>query len=160
MSEINAMAINRLLVVDDDEAILDEFRQTFAALTADHSDDDLEADLFGAAPAAEPAAHFELTTCNQGHQAVTAVKHACDADRRFAAAFMDVRMPPGIDGVNAAKQIRQIDPQLPIVFITGFSDRPAAELQNELPPADKVRYVAKPFRVGDFVSLVIALGTR
>lgn len=151
----------RLLIVDDDKAILEEFRRAFsAAESADSAAiDALEAELFGAADGAAgpPPPSFELTTCSQGAAAVAAVEQAQAERRPFAAAFLDIRMPPGIDGVAAAKKIRQLDPQLPIVFITGFSDRRPEELQQQIPPPDKLDYVRKPFRVTDFVRLATEL---
>ena len=57
--------------------------------------------------------------------------------------FMDIRMP-GIDGVEAGCQIRAMDPEVEIIFVTGFSDVPLAELQRRVPPPIKLHYFNKP----------------
>jgi CheY-like chemotaxis protein len=153
----------RVLVVDDDEDILEEFRQAFTEQVS--SDEaaalsDLEAELFGAPAAQEQRLQFELVTCTQGEQAVAAVTRACAENRPFAIAFLDVRMPPGIDGVRAAKQIRRIDPRLPIVFVTAYADTRPEQLQHQVPPSDKVQYFRKPFQVTDFVRLATEICTH
>ena len=58
--------------------------------------------------------------------------------------ILDVRMPPGIDGVEAGCQIRALDPDVEIVFVTGYSDVPLEELQRRVPPPMKLHYFNKP----------------
>jgi two-component SAPR family response regulator len=53
-------------------------------------------------------------------------------------------MPPGIDGVEAGSQIRELDPDVEIVFVTGFSDVPRDELEHRIPPPMKLHYFNKP----------------
>jgi DNA-binding LytR/AlgR family response regulator len=53
-------------------------------------------------------------------------------------------MPPGIDGVEAGSAIRALDPDVEIVFVTGFSDVPLEELRRRVPPPMKLHYFNKP----------------
>ncbi len=62
----------------------------------------------------------------------------------FDVVILDVRMPPGIDGVEAGSQIRKNDPDVEIVFVTGYSDIPLAELQRRVPPPMRLHYFNKP----------------
>jgi CheY-like chemotaxis protein len=65
---------------------------------------------------------FELVTCNQGRDAITIVTDAVAGQLPFDAVILDIRMPPGINGVDAGERIRQIDLDVPIVFVSGYSD--------------------------------------
>ena len=58
--------------------------------------------------------------------------------------ILDVRMPPGIDGVEAGSQIRTLDPDVDIVFVSGYSDIPLEELQRRVPPPMRLHYFSKP----------------
>ncbi len=53
-------------------------------------------------------------------------------------------MPPGIDGVEAGSQIRELDPDVEIIFVTGFSDMSLEELRRRVPPPLKLHYFNKP----------------
>jgi DNA-binding LytR/AlgR family response regulator len=53
-------------------------------------------------------------------------------------------MPPGIDGVEAGSRIRKIDPDVEIVFVTGYSDIERDELERRVPPPMKLHYFNKP----------------
>ena len=54
--------------------------------------------------------------------AVAAVKEALARNEPFAVVFLDMRMPPGPDGVWAAARIRELDPAVEIVMCTAYSD--------------------------------------
>jgi FixJ family two-component response regulator len=53
-------------------------------------------------------------------------------------------MPPGIDGVEAGRRIRELDPDVEIVFVTGFSDLTMSELARRVPPPVRLHYFNKP----------------
>src|ERR1700688_4701378 len=89
----------RILVVDDNPAIHKDFKKILCG----EEDDTLlqaEAELFGAAAPAAPKAHgYELTSAHQGKEGLEAVCSALEKGTPFAMAFVDVRMPPGWDGM-------------------------------------------------------------
>jgi len=92
----------RLLIVDDEQAMHDSYARSFAA-TRGAEEDALGAmatELFGcdAVAAVDPVETFDCTHCHQGLDAVAAVAAALAAGAPFATAFIDIRMPPGIDG--------------------------------------------------------------
>lgn len=144
----------RILVADDEQPILKGYQQV---LTQEEEVDLLEAELFG--PQERPPAlpHFDICYCQQGQEVITAVRQACEEDRPFAVAFLDVRMPPGIDGVEVAKQIRAFDPLLNIVIVTGYSDVHPAEIAQQVPPVEKLYYLAKPFHALEVQQFATAL---
>ncbi len=82
--------------------------------------DALEKELFGATPVEEP--QWRITFLDQGIDAVNAVQWAKEDGDPFTAIFLDVRMPPGIDGYEVAERVRKIDPNVHMVIVTGFSD--------------------------------------
>jgi len=154
----------RLLVVDDEPAMHDSYRRSFACR---HGAEEvalgaMAAELFGADAAGESdaAEPFELTLCHQGHDAVAAVETARAAGMPYAVAFIDVRMPPGIDGRETARRIRAIDPEINLCIVTGFSDFSPIEISKVAGPADKIFYIAKPFEVAEITQTATALAHR
>jgi PAS domain S-box-containing protein len=127
-----------VLVADDEPQILALFKELLAP------DDDL--DLLPRGAAAAPATpRYAVTVCRQGEEAVEAVRQGLGTDRRFAVAFLDVRMPPGRGGLWAAGEMRRLDPYVQIVIMTAFSDIDAEEMARRVPPADRLLYQQKPF---------------
>jgi len=154
----------RILIVDDEPPMHDSYRRSFAGPRSSDGSalDAMAAELFGDdldnSVADAPA--FALTYCEQGLEAIAAVEQAlADADP-FAVAFIDVRMPPGIDGRETAKRIRALDPDVNIVIVTGFSDFSPVEISKVAGPADKIFYIAKPFEVAEILQTATALAQR
>ena len=138
----------RILVADDEQGILDEYAAILAhSQAADERRSklaDLEAELFGRVEEEQPRhPEFSLCLCRQADEAVHAVEESMRDGRPFAIAFLDVRMPPGPDGVNAAERIRKLDQEINIVFVTGFSDISPEEIRTRVPPLDKLLYCQK-----------------
>lgn len=131
-----------MLVADDEPQILALFKELLAP------EDDLDLLPPGAGPgaAASPEGpRYEVTLCRQGEEAVAAVRDGLKTGRRYAVAFLDVRMPPGRGGLFAASEIRRLDPYVQIVVMTAFSDIDAEEMARRVPPADRLLYQQKPF---------------
>jgi CheY-like chemotaxis protein len=106
--------------------------------------DALAAELFTAGQADEDEPHFDVVACSQGDDAISLAEQAASEGHPFDVVILDVRMPPGIDGVEAGCRIREMDPDVEIVFVTGFSDVPLEELQRRVPPPIKLHYFNKP----------------
>ena len=75
---------------------------------------------------------YKLDSALQGAAGLAKVKEAIENDMPYACAFVDVRMPPGWDGVETAKRIWEVDPDLPIVLCTAYSDHSWEEISKEL----------------------------
>ena len=152
---------NRILVVDDDEAIVSEYLRCLGAdFDADFATStlgDLEKVLFGEDTNEHGIAIFDVHSCTQGAAAVAAVKHAAGVGRPFAIVFLDIRMPPGIDGIETGKQIREIDPNVNIVIVTGSLSSEPEDLGNAIPPADRIFFFKKPFHAVECRQLAAAL---
>lgn len=137
----------RVLVADDDSQILRCYERAFSRRDSNSQNsvlDALSADLFGTDSANTCQPEFDLVTCTQGRDAIIVVTDAVASRLRFDAVILDIRMPPGINGVEAGERIRQIDQDVPIVFVSGYSDISNEEIGRRVPPESKVRFYRKP----------------
>lgn len=139
----------KLLVVDDDLGVIAAYR-----LVLENSNDrravpsmfgleGLQSELFGIQPGSEEP-EWRVTFLDQGTDAVKAVKWAIDDGDPFTAIFLDVRMPPGIDGYETAERIRKINSIVHIVIVTGYSDYTVEDFVEIAGPANRLTYMAKP----------------
>jgi len=154
-------ATNRILVVDDDATIVDEYTRCLGAgfdmEMARSTLGDLEKVLFGEESGESGVERFDVRTCHQGAAAVEIVEHAVSIGQPFSIVFLDVRMPPGIDGIEAGKQIRTLDPSVNIVIVTGSLTPEPQDLGKDIPPADRVFFFKKPFHAIECRQLAAAL---
>ena len=137
----------RVLIADDDEHILQAYREAFSDAESTQEMrvlDALAAELFESSDVTDEEPHFDVVACSQGDDAIDLAKQAANDGHPFDVVILDVRMPPGIDGVEAGCQIRELDPDVEIVFVTGFSDMPLEELQRRVPPPIRLHYFNKP----------------
>ncbi len=88
---------------------------------------------------------YEVSEANQGAKAVEMVRKSIAENCPFSLMFLDMRMPPGIDGLETAKQIREIDPKIEIVIMTAYSDYTYLEIVKELGNPERLLYFHKPF---------------
>src|SRR6266851_2404440 len=73
------------------------------------------------------------------------VKEALAENRPYAMAFVDVRMPPGWDGVETIARIWEVYPQLQIVVCTAYADYSWEELRAKVGQPDNLVVLKKPF---------------
>jgi len=107
-----------------------------------------------------PNTTFAPVFCEGAEAAVAAVRDAVAADDPFAVAFLDMRMPPGPDGVWAAARIRELDPAIEIVLCTAYSDVDPAEMGSIVPPEEKLSYLQKPFHPHEIRQMTISLASK
>ena len=159
----------RVLIADDESEVRDAYRQIL--LEADMSGEtamfrDLKQRLFtkaGELGLKQPTAShstFAPVFCDGAEAAVAAVREAIAAESPFAVAFLDMRMPPGPDGVWAAARIRELDPAIEIVLCTAYSDVDPAEVGGMVPPEEKLSYLQKPFHPHEIRQMSISLASK
>jgi len=148
-------ANNRILVIDDNRAIHDDFRKMLCP--DGKSVQQVEAEFFGEATARPPQPVFEIDSAFQGEEGVAALRRAVDEGRPYAMAFVDVRMPPGIDGVETAERLWQICPELQVVICTAHSDYSWQEMIGRLGNLDRLLVLKKPFASVEALQLACAL---
>ncbi|NCF72908.1 MAG: response regulator [Gammaproteobacteria bacterium] len=137
----------KVLVADDDEKVLECYREAFGE--EDQANDmealnALTAELFETQNAVNNHPKFKIVACSQGDDAIKVARDASADGEPFDVVILDVRMPPGIDGVEAGSRIRELDPDVDIVFVTGFSDVSFEEMQRRVPPPMNLHYFNKP----------------
>jgi signal transduction histidine kinase len=147
----------RILLVDDMPAIHDDFRKILVAQKDELSS--LESALFGDAPA-KVAISFELDSAYQGQEGLAKVQAAVAAGEPYAMAFIDMRMPPGWDGVQTIKRLWQLDPLLQVVICTAYADTTWDEVLAELDTSDRLLILKKPFDAIEVHQLAAALTTK
>ncbi len=138
---------NRILVVDDNPAIQDDFRKILCpgvSVTVDALRG-MEAELFGTTPAETHTVAFEMDSALQGQEALTKVKAAQAEGRPYSMAFVDIRMPPGWDGVETIAQIWKEHPEIQVVICTAYSDYSWEEIIRKLGESDNLVILKKPF---------------
>ena len=146
----------RILVVDDNRAIHDDFRKILGGRGQRKQMEADEAILFGKSAAA-PEPIFELHFAHQGEEALAMVQQALAENRPYAMAFMDVRMPPGWDGIETTARIWPIDPELQIVICTAYSDYSWSEVLRKVGQSDRLVILKKPFDNVEAIQLASAL---
>lgn len=157
---VRGREIIRVLVADDDEHVLDCYREAFGdEEPTNHmlALDALAAELFDADTDIVDQPKFEIVACRQGDDAIEKVATAVELGVPFDVVILDVRMPPGIDGVEAGSRIRKLDEAVEIVFVTGFSDVPLEELQRRIPPPMRLHYFNKPLSFSQLVQDVTTM---
>lgn len=153
----------RILITDDEATIRDSYRdilQAAASTPAAGGLDEMRERLFGKRRDAPAGERFELIFCVGAEDAVQAVHDANTEGRPFSVVFLDMRMPPGPDGVWAATRIRELDPRVDIVVVTAYSDIDPEEIARRVPPAGSLFYLQKPFHAHEIRQLAGALGRR
>ena len=149
----------RILIVDDLPAMHQDFRKTLAAQAGADALATLEDELFGdSRPACDDA--FELDSAYQGQEGLAKVDEAVQQGRPYAMAFVDMRMPPGWDGVETIERLWQVDPQLQVVICTAYSDHPWDEVLRRLDVQDRLLVVKKPFDMIEVSQLARSLTTK
>lgn len=102
--------------------------------------------MFGPAEGSpRPAADFELDSAHQGKEALSKVQQALAAGRPYAMAFVDVRMPPGWDGIETVARIWQIYPDLQVVICTAYSDYSWEKMTAKLGLSNNLVILKKTF---------------
>jgi diguanylate cyclase (GGDEF)-like protein len=153
----------RILVIDDDKSIHEAYRAIFEDAGPQKSSiDDLEAAIFGTTAVRTGAScfyqkKFDVTFASQGKEGLELLKKAAADGRPFAAAFVDMRMPPGWDGLETIQHLWEADADLEVVVCTAHSDRSWEEVIERLGRTSKLLLLRKPFERAEIWQLACAL---
>jgi two-component system cell cycle sensor histidine kinase/response regulator CckA len=136
----------RILVIDDNPAIHADIRKILVK-SADTGSPMEQAEelLFGEQTAPDLSADFEIDSAYQGQDGLEKVKVALQENRPYALAFVDVRMPPGWDGIETISRIWEVYPELQVVICTAYSDYSWEEMTRKVKKSDSVLILKKPF---------------
>ena len=154
--DFGELANRRVLIVDDQKEIHDDFAETLRARGFPTAVDDLAAAFVAdEEPAAFP--ELELLHARSGQEACDIVRAGKERGRPVAVAYVDVRMPPGMDGIETTRRAREIDGDMEVVIMTAFTDRPVSEILGNVELLHKVLYVRKPFASDEIQQITLSL---
>ncbi len=156
-SGVHASVNARILVVDDTKAIHDDFRKILVTRENGSAMDAAEVALFGEAKEVSFGKKFDLDSAFQGKEALALVEEAVRQKRRYSMAFVDVRMPPGWDGIETTQKLWEADPDLQIVICTAYSDYSWDDMIAKIGNSDRLVILKKPFDTVEVLQLANAL---
>lgn len=152
-----SLDVPRILIVDDNLAIHDDFKRTLARDVAPDSLAEDEAILFESDHNELGIPDFRLDFASQGEQGFEMVKAANAAGDPYSLAFVDMRMPPGWDGLETIRHMWRNDEALEIVICSAYSDHSWKALLAELGHTDRFLIVKKPFDTAEICQVALAL---
>src|SRR5271167_1620905 len=163
MASPTSLANRRILIIDDNAAIHLDFRKVLGA-QAGHSAqaalDVLEANLFGETVAAAARPNFDIDSAHQGQEGVAMVHQALIEGRPYAMAFVDMRMPPGWDGLKTIERLWATDPDVQVVICSAHTDYDWTEVVERLGHSDKLLVLRKPAEPIEVLQCATALSRK
>ena len=145
-------------MIDDNEAIHRDFRKILSPdSTGKAALESASAALFGDTGPAAAVLSFEIDCASQGQEGLHCVRQAIAEGRPYAMAFVDMRMPPGWDGIQTISHIWAEYPDLEIVICTAYSDYTLDEMVRVLGETDRMLILKKPFDTIEVIQLARAL---
>jgi len=160
--KVNPNQNHRILIIDDNRAIHEDFRKTLGKKSARPGKlAAAEAALFGddvteeAAPLEMP--EFQIDSAFQGQEGFDLILKSIQENHPYAMAFVDVRMPPGWDGVETTANIWQKYPELQVVICTAYSDYSWQDMLKKLGYSDRLVILKKPFDSIEVLQLAISM---
>ena len=151
---------HRILLIDDSPDIHEDIRKVLNGSGAGTSLSELEAELFSLErpPPALPA--FDIESAMQGREGFELARTAAGEGNPFSLAFVDMRMPPGWDGLETVSHIWDVDPDIEIVICTAYSDHTWEEILTTLKRPDQLLILKKPFDMMEVRQLARALTVK
>jgi CheY-like chemotaxis protein len=147
---------HQILVIDDNPSIHEDIKQILGS-PGSSALENLSASLFGE-PAASPVRFsYTIDSAYQGQEGLEKVIAAVQHQRPYALGFVDMRMPPGWDGIETIEHLWQADPELQIVICTAYSDYSWSEISTRLGATDQLLILKKPFDMAEVRQLAAAL---
>jgi two-component system, sensor histidine kinase and response regulator len=146
----------RILLVDDNQSIHDDFRKILVYQPLEDDLSDIEPAWFGAGPE-DGDDYYTIDSAYQGPEAAELARRAVEAGMPYAIAFVDMRMPPSWDGIQTIEKIWEVDDEMQIVLCTAYSDYSWSDIQTRLGATDRLLVLRKPFDVGEIRQLACAL---
>jgi diguanylate cyclase (GGDEF)-like protein len=157
----------RLLIVDDQQEIHDTFERIFSAeRPEDEALSDFESRFLGGDQSKrrsrrhDHAGRYELDHANCGEDAAYLVRQSIRSSQPYSVAFVDMRMPQGLDGMETTELLWRIDPNLHIVICTAYSDHVWENVLNRLGLNDRLLLLKKPFESDEARQLALALSEK
>ncbi|MFT4540408.1 MAG: two-component system sensor histidine kinase/response regulator [Planctomycetota bacterium] len=156
----------RIIVIDDNQAIHRDFKEILGKHEDTTELENLEADLFGQDSSAYLTASagltssFNLLFASQGQEGVEMIDVGQREGRPISVAFVDMRMPPGWDGLRTIEEIWKVDPKVQVVICSAFSDYSWKDVLQRLGRTERLLILKKPFDCAEVAQLANALAEK
>jgi signal transduction histidine kinase len=159
MSDAEKEMVHRILIIDDNPSIHKDFETILIEEEEATGLNALRAEVFGERPAGDSPAKstYELDFASQGEKGCEKVGLACTQGRPYELAFVDMRMPPGWDGLKTIEHLWRIDPNVQVVICTAYSDYSWGEITDRLGRSENLLILKKPFDSAEVAQLASAL---
>jgi len=157
MNDPAASKTHRILVIDDTPDIHADFRKILCDDRSGSTLDTHEAALFGDPNTLGKQSNFQVDSAFQGEQGLARVHHAIQEGFPYEIAFVDVRMPPGWDGIEVTPKLWIADPDLQIVICSAYSDYTWEEMFAKVGTSDRMFILKKPFERDEILQLAHSL---
>ena len=148
---------HRILVIDDNQVIHQDFAKILGPGQSGIALNEDEELLFGTKPDAPESTEFTIDSAYQGQEGLARLREALDSNRPYALAFVDMRMPPGWDGIETIEHLWEEYAELQVVICTAFSDYSWDQIINKLGQSDQLLILKKPFDAVEVRQLALAL---
>lgn len=161
--KIGAPGMSRILVIDDNVAIHEDFRKVLAADPRSRSQSEFraaEAILLGEQPQITERPSFEVDFAHQGRDGIAMVRKALAAGRPYGMAFVDMRMPPGWDGLETIEHLWTVDSRVQVVICSAHSDYDWIDVVRRLGHSDQLLVLRKPFEPIEVLQCANALSRK
>ena len=146
-----------ILVVDDNKVIHDDFLKILQPQVEPDVVSRTRAALFGESSHVTRRDSYQVDCVDQGEAAVMLARRAREEGQPYAVAFVDMRMPPGWDGLETIERLWEEDTELQVVICTAISARPWEEITERIGQNDKLLILQKPFNSIEVLQLATAL---
>ena len=148
----------RILIVDDNVEIHKVFHKILSQ-NSEPQQDENELVLFGETSTVNQheVPVYLIDSAYQGKEALEAVKKALLEKQPYSLAFIDMRMPPGWDGIKTIKRIWEVDPYVQMVICSAYSDNSWEDITDELGNSDNLLILKKPFELIEIQQMASAL---
>ena len=154
--DFSSLKNRRVLIVDDQKEIHDDFAEMLRPRFMETVTDELAA-AFTQQTDGSFLPEFELLNVNSGEEACEVIQAEKEAGRPLCVAFVDIRMPPGIDGIETIRRVRKIDRDLEVVIMTAYTDKTLVEIIEDMELLHKLLYIRKPFAREEIQQITLSL---
>ncbi len=158
----------RILIVDDNHSIHEDLKAILIHKNLSEKDIEtkkLETELFDEQSASgtdysDIDITYRIDDAYQGHEAITMVKEAEKEGHPYSLIFMDVRMPPGIDGIQTIHYIWNEFPNIEVVICTAYSDYSWDSIIKTLGSNNNLFFLKKPFESLTIKQIALSLTNK
>lgn len=151
---------NRILIVDDNPDIHQDYRKILTPEAVAGGLRDLESQVFGIRDNRAEPERYEVDSAYQGAEALEMVKASLRENRPYALAFVDMRMPPGWDGLETIERIWEIESEIQVVICTAYSDHSREDIIARTGRAHRLVILKKPFDMSEVAQLAYAMTAK